>query len=363
MMVFSTVFFSVYGVLTLTGLYFRQVHVKKQRLLTKGKNRIQLSNVSLIIPFRNEEMRIEPLLNSILASTQLPKNIVFVDDHSDDESVALIHSKLVSIDYTLLKSDCTGKKAALNHAINSVETQYVLTMDADVHFPANYFEGIATLHDADMQVLPVKMESNSWKLLLEMDVYLINSLNAVADGISHPIVASGANLLFNRQAYLNVHSLAEHQDIASGDDQFLLRDFNKNKLQIVLSTYRNITISTPAPNSVREFLMQRFRWIAKSPKVNDSLATKIGIIQVLTTLLFGWIFFQSIVESNYAIALMFLLLKTLLDGILAHDYLKKIGKTNCLLILPIYEILLPFYTTFLSLLLPFYRPQWKGRKM
>lgn len=363
MMIVSTIFCTLYGCLTLIGLRYRTVHHKRQQQLFKDKNTIQLADLSVIIPFRNEENRIEPLLRSFVNSSVLPKNIIFVDDHSDDATVERIQSVLNGLNFQILRSDANGKKLALHTGIEAVNTKYILTLDADIEFQPNYFEGISLLPEMEMHILPVKMDSKGIFQLLEMDSYLVNSLNDIAAGISHPIVASGANLLFDRNAYLKYQSLLDHQQIASGDDQFLLHDFNKNKVNIGISTYRNITISTPAPKSISEFIQQRLRWISKSPKVKDSLATRFGLLQVGSTLLLGVILCYELIIGNYALALALLFLKSSLDGVLAYDYLKKIGKTNCLLFLPIYEVLLPIYTIFLAFLLPFYRPKWKGRKI
>jgi len=66
-----------------------------------------VSNLTVIIPFRNEESRIFGLLESIQKQTDLEivKEFLFIDDHSNDNSVTIISSWIDKnkIKYTKLR--------------------------------------------------------------------------------------------------------------------------------------------------------------------------------------------------------------------------------------------------------------------
>jgi biofilm PGA synthesis N-glycosyltransferase PgaC len=352
----------VYIVFVFIGKTGISRHFQKRQDEMKLRNSISLDNITLIIPFRNEIHRISPLLQSISQSAELPKNIIFVDDHSDDNTHEYIKQHLRNIPYQLFQNKEKGKKGAIKTGIENSVTPYILTMDADVTFSPSYFSNLNLLAELDMHILPVKMSAKGWKKLFELDVYMINGLNVIADGIKRPIAASGANLLFKREAYHQVNSYSSHSSILSGDDQFLLADFNNSGLTVALQTDSSFVVTTPVPNSIKELVTQRLRWISKTPKVKDSFALKIGSIQLLTSLGFFLLGIWILINTQFLVFVLLILIKSIADIVLVKPYFSGIKKQGLLFLIPVYEILLPFYTLILSIMALLYKPRWKGRK-
>lgn len=352
----------LYFILLIIGLTGLNRHKKKQTNFHENK-KIGLDNLTLIIPFRNEENRINQLLQSILQSNQLPNSIIFVDDHSDDNTVKLIESTLTKkVNYTILKSNEKGKKGAIKTGIEKAITSFILTMDADISFDSNYFSEIEKLAAIDMHILPVLMTSNGWHKLFELDVYFVNGLNTIADGLKHPIAASGANLLFKRESYNLYNSYSNHAHILSGDDQFLLADFNRVNLDIQLHSNHSLSALTPVPQTIKELLSQRLRWISKTPLVPDFFAVKIGIIQTVSTVLFLSLVISTLITKEYNLLLIIWFYKSFIDLLLISTYFKNIKKQELLFLTPVYKLILPFYSLLLVILSIFYKPTWKGRK-
>jgi biofilm PGA synthesis N-glycosyltransferase PgaC len=361
MMVLTGSYFLMYSLFVAVGMIGVRRHVAKERTYADDASDFSLNDITVVIPFRNEEQRIQGLLASIQYSESLPHEFLFVDDSSDDASVTLISNSLKGISFQVLQSKGIGKKMAIQSGVSSAKTNYILTFDADVQFAPDYFTQLNRLKPLDMHILPVRMHSKSWKNLFEMDVYMVNSLNLIANGFFRPITASGANLLFRKSTYEAVHSLSHHQHIASGDDQFLLSDFNQHNKSIALHTTAKLSVTTAVPQSLNEFISQRLRWIQKTPHVKDPLAMKMGVIQVMMTCLFLGIMLVSICQLNWKMTVIVVIFKTLLDLLLVFTYFKNSKKSRLLSLLPIYEILFPFYTVLLAFLSLFYTPKWKGR--
>lgn len=336
-------------------------HFRKEEKSFQDNNTISLEEITLVVPFRNEEKRIKPLLDSILNSEELPAAILFVDDNSTDNTVGLIRSYLKKDLSRILKSEEHGKKAAIRKGINHAGTPFILTMDADVRFLPDYFSGLKQLKQGDLHIFPVTMSASGWKKLFEMDVYMVNSLNLVANGLFRPIAASGANLLFRKEVFEAVDSYPAHKHILSGDDQFLLADFNKKGKEIHLHPDYHLSVNTPAPASLKELISQRSRWILKTPEVRDSFAIKIGSIQMVTTFLFFGLIIGSLVQQNYLLFFILLAVKTISDFLLAKPYFTGIKKQGLLFLIPVYELILPIYTLFLGSIFLFFKPKWKGR--
>lgn len=323
--------------------------------------KISLEDITVIVPFRNEKERIEGLLNSIKESTKLPSKLIFVNDHSEDLGERTIHSSLQSVEHTILDlpAEITGKKSAIRTALAIVETKYVLTLDADVHFSKNYFSSLESLAESKMWVLPVNIESkNSWQAFLNIDVLLANALNIGITGWKRPIMASGANLLFEKASFDQFDSIEKHQHIASGDDVFLLRDFTQNNLDVKVSIASEVTVSTSAPEKLSECINQRARWAGKTKHIDDKLNMRLAIFQAIINLLFfGVLTCMLFVSKKYA--LLFYFGKSILDLLFFVPYFFKTKNYQSWFLIPFYELFYPFYA--LMILRKTGSFVWKGR--
>lgn len=362
-MTIAVTYCSLYCVLVLLGRIgiFRHFRKIKKRQQQQGNQEIGLGQISVIIPFRNEEKRIEPLITSIQQSLELPVQFIFVDDHSTDKAVQRIQEQLSGYPITVLSAKGEGKKAAIQTGIRHADTSYILTLDADVAFQTDYFTAVKQLPPSDMHILPVQMTAKGWKKLFELDVYMVNSLNLAADGFFRPIAASGANLLFRKSAFEEIGAYGSHAHIPSGDDQFLLSDFNQTNKQVSLHADAALSVQTPVPYSIKELIYQRLRWIRKTPKVKDSLAINIGLIQIVMTCFFVVSSVWSIYQQNFVFLFLVLGTKMKFDQFLVAPYFSRIKKQALLYLIPVYTLLFPFYMLLLAILSVIFTPDWKGR--
>ena len=348
------------GALVFLGWFRQQVKEKK------AKNaRVLLEEITLIIPFRDEANRLEGLLNSIVSSERQVNSYIFVNDHSSDDSSALIKNKLHDLPILIidLPSGLSGKKQAIKFGIHQAKTNYILTLDADVSFEKNYLDSLTNLESADLYILPVLMKAdNFFHSFFEFDVLLINALNAGVSGWCRPIVASGANLLISKSSYESCSRFSLHEHIASGDDVYLMKDLRAENKEILLSTSSQLLVTTETPRSWREFLNQRIRWIAKTGHVNDPLANAIGFGQAIFAMGFLALIIFLLISSNYGLFWALFGIKCLLDFIFFSPYFLRFKRFNALMLLPLYQVFFPFYQFLLLLLLPFFKPTWKGRQ-
>ena len=361
------IFFSVYGAVMagIVGLgYFLQR--KKERAYNSGKETISSQDLSVIVPFRNEAQRLSPLLVSMRGSKIQPKVYVFVDDHSDDGSMAILRENLSGINWKAIALDAheQGKKVAIRRGIQDSEGKWILSMDADVSFSEDYFSTLSTLEHAEMYILPAVMVAQRWyEHLYEVDLILVNAANCGLAGWKRPIMASGANLLYSREAFERLDHMERHAHMPSGDDIYLLRDFREGKADVRLMTNPKLAIKTETPQSFREFIHQRLRWLAKTGDVKDNLSTSLAIIQAILTFAFvallvakGWSHEWKEFWTIFGI-------KTALDMLIFYPYFNRIQRRVSWLFIPIYEFLFPFYTLLILSMMYWFKPQWKGRRL
>ncbi len=359
---FILAYLILFGIPLLIGIII-QYNREKETIKSVNNQFIHLSDLVVIIPFRNEEHRISGLLKSIIESKSHPFEYLFVNDHSTDNTSKLISFYLKDIPHRILDMPITihGKKRAIRWGISQTNSYWILSLDADVSYSKNYIGQLESLQNADLFCLPVQMIAQSFiQQFFAIDVILANAFNMSVAGWKRPIMASGANLLYSRTSFLSYDRFEYHEQEASGDDVFLLRDFRYYGAKISLITDSKYAVQTETPQSLQELLNQRMRWISKTQLLGDPLNSCIALFQLTITFVFAFILIFAVLIS-YQEAMKLFILKSLLDLMLFFSFFKRSKQLKTWFIIPIYEVVLPIYSLLVVLLLKWYRPVWKGR--
>ncbi|WP_159038492.1 glycosyltransferase [Brumimicrobium mesophilum] len=351
--------FLLFSFLLFTGLRIFPMWKKDSK---PGK--ITLNQISVVIPFRNEEKNLPELLSSILLQDQFPNEILFVNDHSDDESITIIQTfidkqKLGNL--FSLPVEKTGKKSALAYGVQKAESRYILTLDADVVLNIEYFNSYHLLNSTGLSSLPVKMKGKGFLgKLFSTEYSFFNAFNFLISSI-WPISVSGANLLFDSKLMNYDQQLESHQHLASGDDYFLLKNFRNNNLPIHIRNDHSLSVETAAPNSLKAYFDQRVRWLSKSKYQVDWVDSLIGLF-VLLYFVGGIIaLFSALINGLWLILICVFVLRFLIDVLVYLNYSQKLKYSKNVLILPLFQIVYPILFILVALLAVFYKPKWKGR--
>ena len=258
----------------------------KQRKSTKPQDHF----LSIVVAFRNEAIRL-PLLLTDLQQQSYPDEkceVIFVDDHSDDQSHELIkQSALPFVRVIQLPVQLTGKKAALDFGIRQAKGEIIITTDADCQVMTQWLSAI----NAQFQDEKIKMvtglvrieESNSLFSRMQALEFasLIGSTGATI-GLGKPTMCNGANLSFRKSAYLEVNGYEGNEDIPSGDDEFLMRKMeSKWRGGIAFLDDEEAIVTTSAHHSFSQWINQRLRWAGKW-KYNSSQFTRVVALIVLS---------------------------------------------------------------------------------
>jgi poly-beta-1,6-N-acetyl-D-glucosamine synthase len=336
----------------------------RKRNVSVSSNCINLNDLTVLIPFRNECENLPQLVRCLESQLKTPKKIIFIDDHSEDESRTIVEASSFGKDLICLPNNLKGKKHAIRFAMDSVETEFVLTLDSDLTFSNHYFKNLESLNKADMLLLPVFMKGKTIQgRLYELDYSLSHLMNQIACGLGYPILASGANLLFRKEKFLAFDSFRSHQHIASGDDVFLLNDFLKNDCEVKNITSCNHAVETAAPESIAEFLKQRLRWLSKSNVSVLPLSARIAIFVAIYHMFFlasSWYFLSTELYLDF---IYLLLLKVVFEMLFCYRFFLSSSRLKTWILLPLSTFLYPFYILILIFGLQFFSIEWKGRSI
>lgn len=325
---------------------------------------IEPDTVTILVPFRNEKEHLKQFLEQCVNQTEQVSKWIFINDHSTDggkEIVAQYCNDFSFIDLLYLPEGDEGKKMAIRFGLIEVETDFFITMDADVRFGKKYVESLKKMPDADLLILPVEMTAQSWwQIPFQFEYSITHLLNKGITGWKRPINASGANLFFDRKVFEEIDDIDAHAHIASGDDIYALRAFRSNNKEIAIVEKDDLKVFTDTPKRMSLVLEQRLRWLTKSSDVGDKLSNGLGIVAVLMHL---W-YFMLLIATYFGNAALLTLILITIKGIIDYALLSlDIKKWDLRLFfgLILFEVIYPVYLMLLLVSTVFTQSEWKGR--
>jgi glycosyltransferase involved in cell wall biosynthesis len=325
-----------------------------------------LKDLTVLIPFRNEALALPKLLDAIVKQSLLPAKFIFIDDHSTDNSTDIIQDKLqhANINFEILQmpKELNGKKQALMFAANHAKSKYLQTIDADVWFSENFFRKLPNPHDYKMLVLPVRMIGKNWLTkIMELEYGSFQILQASVKR-KKPLMASGANLIVERQSYLENNDIYIHLHRQSGDDQYALNEFLKTQQTVTTYFDEELAVYTETPKSTNELLKQRTRWMGNNTQGNDFRATILAIFILFVNLVFMALFFTQLFNKEVNEAIITFASKLVVDVIIYFNWFKRNNTWSLLAYLPVLTLLYPLYLiTLLGSYASNRKQTWKNR--
>jgi len=239
------------------------IHARRmERRLARSGRRFSPS-VSVVIPAYNEEKVITKTIRAILASSYSLFEIVVVDDGSSDETFARVFDiSRIRPNVRVYRKENGGKSSALNFGIARTTADIIVTLDADTVFRPNT---IAKLVEKFSDVRVGAVAGNAkvgnrvniltkWQALeyitsQNLDRRAFEMINCIT-------VVPGAVGAWRRSALLEAGGFSSDTLAEDADLTFAIL----RKGYRVAYADRALAY-TEAPDTVQNFLKQRFRWM------------------------------------------------------------------------------------------------------
>ncbi len=220
-------------------------------------------SVTFLIPCWNEESTVINTVESVL-SLDYPKDkfhVIAIDDGSTDNTWKNLQQYCDHHQVTLLTKENGGKHSALNHALNFLKTELVVSFDADTKIntdamrkAAHYFIKDKKLMALGGTVLIDKPKTFVQKAQeIEYEIFsFTKKMLGFADAV---FVVPGAFSIFRREVfdivggYRNAHNL---------EDIELTIRMQKHGLKV--SHAHDAIVWTKGPDTVKKLYKQRLRW-------------------------------------------------------------------------------------------------------
>ncbi len=331
--------------------------------------------VSVIVVVKNEIDNIHNLLESIEKQTYNKDffEVIVVNDASNDGTLELLYHlekslkiNLVIIDLKSNNSNTSGKKLGISKAITASKGTFILATDGDCIVGVKWIETYVNCYKANGYKFisgPVTFFSNTFfdKLQIVEFASLIGT-GAASIQLNRPNMCNGANLGYEKNAYLQVNGFDSYDYLPSGDDEFLMHKINQlfpSKLGFLKDV--NAIVKTNAQPNLYSFYNQRKRWAGKWNKYldrrNSILAIFIFFVNLWSIIGIIYLFlgsFQLIFHIVFFIKIAF-------ELFFIGSVLTFFGDHKKIFLIPIVQIIYPFYVVFTALNSYSKSYEWKGR--
>ncbi len=335
---------------------------------------------SIVIPYRDETENLPALLKS-LSGIKYPAakyEILLVNDASKDNSREICGAFLK--DFPLLnirllenkRQSNSPKKDAIRTAIESSKFEYIATTDADCVIPPNwlhFFDEMIRENNSEMIAGPVGFiqklggKKPYFQNFEEMDFMSLQASTIGAFGIEKAIMCNGANLCYKKDLFIKGSGFSDNENLASGDDVFLLQDFRKKGKRVTFIKSEKAAVLTNYQKRLNDLIQQRIRWAAKTSAYTSLFAKFTGIIVFLmnlSLLFFTVLAFMKLFSFQYL--MLIFLLKFNADFMLIFKAAKFMNRESLMRHYFWCSISYPFFSVYVASLSLFKSYEWKGRR-
>lgn len=222
--------------------------------------------LTILIAAYNEEDKIYRTLSYIAGQDYVGKmNVIVINNNSSDKTCDEVRRAIrdLPLSIELMHEPKPGKFHALNHALEFVETPYLVTIDADTMLhPSSIRFLVARMKSSPSDVCAVagavltqNSRENIWTKIQEWDYFLgISSIKRLQGLYQGTLVAQGAYSLYKTECVKEVGGWPD----AIGEDIVLTWRMLERNWKVY---FEPLAVSfTEVPSSFKHFVRQRARW-------------------------------------------------------------------------------------------------------
>jgi poly-beta-1,6-N-acetyl-D-glucosamine synthase len=342
----------------------------------KKTGTINTIKISVIVAVRNESKNIPAVVQSLLEqSYHGPYQIIFSDDHSEDNTVQLLEdiNRGFQGRIMIIKADSSarpGKKAAIERAIHQASGELIVTTDADCIAGPDWISSVAQLYYlANTSMITGLVCIRGYQGFIQkfeaLDFLALSGSGAASVITGKPLMCNGANLAFNKNVFDEAGGFSYGDSSVSGDDTFLMLKINAMGKNVSFLKNKEAIVSTSPQDSIHSFFNQRKRWASKIKLYKERRIQLTGILIFLANFSILYLLVAAITGySGWFFTVLLFSFKAATDFIWLLLLTSFVNQRRLLLLFLPFQLLYPVYA--LSALLFSVFPgtfSWKGRKI
>lgn len=326
----------------------------------------ELPEVSVLVAARNEEKNIATCIQHLIAQNY-PKHkfhILIGNDQSDDNTAKIVdefiakHNNIKQIYITEQLGKARGKANVLAQLAQVAQGDYFLITDADIQVPSNWARTLINFFKPGIGIVSgtTIVKGNGFLANMQhIDWLYFMGLLLSFNRMHIRSTAVGNNMAITRDAYLSTGGY-ENINFSVTEDYKLFQQVRKMGYQTINMINPDAINISAAAADLNTLLNQRKRWLTG--------AMELPFYWWVIFAVYGsfWMAFGVCFFINITIALVFLVIKFLIQSVTIFWQQKQLGIQPKLFHLLWYEV----YTLGLTLLTIFYfivpkKLNWKNR--
>lgn len=331
-------------------------------------------NISVIVPFRNEERNLGDLLLSLGAQNYKGKfELLLINDGSTDNYKSVIEHLMETLPYSIRIIDSkydnsihlSGKQQALDLGVKNASYDWLAFTDADVILDKNWLSSLISQAENKRTIVfgHTSIGGKRLKLLDKYSAFQLEFLFSAAftfNAAGFHSSCMGNNLMISRYIYNEIGG-------QKGIGYTITEDMKLvNKALSIGGVVESVkpfypTVITKAPSSLKEMTHQSIRW-AKGGIKNSPIILVITFLTSFQSILFLLIPLALIWKdliNTVAISSINVLLLSLFLSI----FLRRTKSTSKINFFPIFFILFAIQSLLLASPMLFVKPKWKERTL
>lgn len=232
------------------------------RILKPPPKNFRPKMISVIIPARNEEETISSCIESVLENSYPFKEIVVVDDGSEDNTYLVAKKYEETGIVKVVRKDPSGYKASpINYGLLFTKGEIILSLDADtlisrdsLEWVSRYFEDEKTVAAAgNLRVL--NRDVNTLTRLQAYEYFVAFEMGRRTQALLRTLlIIPGAVSIYRRNLLESLGSL----DRTLAEDFDITLKFHKVRGKLIFVP--EVLVWTDVPENWRSWIKQRIRW-------------------------------------------------------------------------------------------------------
>ena len=301
--------------------------------------------VSVIIAAKNEEQNIKACLASIIKQDYPNFEIILVDDHSTDETIAVSKAFQTEFpDLKIIQAQDHGKKFAIKQGILEAQNEYLLFTDADCQARStNWINRMMSYFDQDTYIVlgysPYKFKRRLTNYLQQYETLLSACLYISAAHFYRPYMAVGRNLAYRKSVFMESDQFESHLDLLSGDDDlFIQKMATKRNTKVCLDA--DAFVESKPINDLKSLFRQKIRHITTADHYKWKDKILLGLFYIARLGILIGLLLMIILTDQQLIATLSLLVYFIVLQLAFFRPCRKLGLSKINWYIPLLEVFL-----------------------
>ncbi|MBQ7531783.1 MAG: glycosyltransferase [Paludibacteraceae bacterium] len=346
-----------------------------------GTNQMDAPGVSVIVCAKNEERNLRDYLQALFTQDYPEYEVIVVNDGSVDNTRTFLEywqKRYQNLKVTFVPEGAkvtSTKKLAITLGAKAAQYEYLLLTDADcrpqsTHWISEMMSGFASNGEGQTDIVlgfgAYFVKPTLLNRMIQFDTLLngLQYLGMAAAG--HPYMGVGRNLAYRKDLFFAHGGFYGLMDNKAGDDDLFVNREATASNTAVVCTPDSLTWSVPK-TSLSDWLRQKRRHLSVAPKYKFSTQLRLAFEPFTRGVLYASLIALIVLNGQWPItigqwpmlaAIGAMLLRWLGQCILLNTAARRWGVTRTVLLMPVWEILLPLITLTMMLIEPF-RPKQK----